>query len=426
MISKKHIRKYLDTLSSRTAKKEGRMSDQVWQELHEYLVKHYKRLDKGARAYADEIFDQLDAGLERKIESLPEGRAKKVLSRKLSIVRAERSPIPVLYLDTPVMENLIRHGLGQPPLEATRGSPGALYKEVLALVRDGRLVCPEDTFRREALEMGGAQGEEGLQIMRRLSEGLSFKHTQTIEDFQIFRALRGFIEGNGAVSFRRFWPDAFDRQTVSTIMKKRPSVVFEGALALVDVATKEGGAHQHSGPGPFCTRLRIRYDEMAQKNEQALQKRSSRHLRDLVRLGMRYETLRAGARKQHLDGFWEGQKTDLAVSVWNYYGGKPEGLEGLMSFFESEIFRDVPSVKIKRDIWNAMSANHPEGLGKPTGPPDMGILAAVLPYTDVMILGPAMTEVVRDMLRLDARFDTEVYSMDEQDEILGGLREVTL
>jgi len=424
MITRRHIRRYLETLSSGGAYEEGQMPDHVWQQLHEYLVSHYKRLDKGARAYADEIFDQLDISLKQRIESLPEGRNKKVLSRKLSIVRAERSPVPVLYLDTPVIESLIRQGLGQSSSKATGGNPGAVYREIRALVREGKLVYAEDTFHRETLEMGDARALEGLDITRRLSQGLSFKHSQTIEDFQVFRALRGFIDGKGNMGFRRFWQDAFDKQTVRAIMKKRSSVAFEGALALADPQGKTQDLDE--GFQPLCTRLRIRYDEIALKEEQELQKRSSRHLRDLVRLGMRYGALKDGARKRHMDGFWAGQKTDLSVALWNHYGGTPEGVEGLTSFYESELFCHIPAIGIKRDIWNAISVNYPEGLRRATGSPDISVLGAILPYTDIVILGPKMTEVVRDMLRLDARFDTEIYSMDEHDKIMGGLTEVTL
>ena len=149
MITKKHIRQYLDKLSPGIPAKQGEVSDHVWERLHEYIVKHYKRLDKGARAYADEIFDQLDASVKKRIDSLPEGREKKLLSRKLAIVRGERSPLPVLYLDTPVIENVIRQGLGQPVSQPKAGNPWALHKQILALVSDGKLVCPEDTFHRE-------------------------------------------------------------------------------------------------------------------------------------------------------------------------------------------------------------------------------------------------------------------------------------
>ena len=61
-----------------------------------------------------------------------------------------------------------------------------------------------------------------------------------------------------------------------------------------------------------------------------------------------------------------------------------------------------------------------------TGPPDINLLSSILPYTDVMILGPRMTDVVRDKLRLDATFDTEICGMDEQDRIAAAFKEMTL
>ena len=422
MITKEHIRQYLNKLSSGIPCEQGQMSADVWEQFHEYMINHYKRLDKEARACADEIFDQLDASVEQRIDSLPEGREKKALSRKLSMVRGQRSPVPVLYLDTPVVENIIRHTLGQRLAEPIAANSKALYEEVMALVKDGKLICPEDSFHREALQMGGIQAWEGLNIMRALSEGLSFKHSQSIEDFQIFRAVRGFIDGNGPVEYRKFWQDAFQKETVNAIVKKRPSIVFKGVLALTEelgTATSRQG-----GPESLSTRLRIRCDDVFLKNEQQLQQRSTRHLRDLVRLGMKYGSITGQAQKRRLDGFWAGQKVDLPIALWNHYGGKPEGLEGLVSFYESEHFRDVPAIKLKRNIWNALSVNHMEGLRRVTGQADVNILSSVLPYTDIMILGRKMTNVVRDMLRLDVKFDTEIYSVDEHDLIMAALKEI--
>jgi hypothetical protein len=146
----------------------------------------------------------------------------------------------------------------------------------------------------------------------------------------------------------------------------------------------------------------------------------------LVRLGLRYQTVREKGQKQHLQGFWAGQKTDLAVALWNHYGGKPEGLEGLTSFYESEYFMDVPAIKIKRDIWHAFSVDHAESLRRVTGPPDINLTSSILPYTDIMILGPEMAHVVRDRLGFDRRFDTQIYPMDEHDRIMAALKEMDL
>jgi len=424
MITKKHIRQYLDKLSPGIPAKQGQVSEHVWEQLHEYIVKHYKRLDKGARAYADEIFDQLDRSVKKRMDSLPEGHEKKVWSRKLSMVRGERCPLPVLYLDTPVIENLIRQGLGQVASQPKAGNPAALYKQILALVSDSKLICPEDTIHREALQMGGAQAREGLNIMRRLSAGLSFQHSQTIEDFQIFRALRGFINGNGSISYRKFWKDAFQKQTVSTIMKKRSAISFEGTLALAE--TPGAGTNQQGRPASPSTRLRIRYDETLLNHDYQLQKRSTRHLRDLVRLGLKYQTVRGKAQGQHLDGFWPGQKTDLAVALWNHYGGKPQGLEGLTSFYESGHFMDVPAIKIKRDLWHAFSVNHAESSRRVPVPPGINLIASILPYTDMMILDSEMTHLVRDRLGLNTEFDTQICRMEEHDRIVAALKEMGL
>ena len=96
----------------------------------------------------------------------------------------------------------------------------------------------------------------------------------------------------------------------------------------------------------------------------------------------------------------------------------------MASFYESEDFENVPSIKIKREIWNAFSANHEEGLRRVTGPADVSIISSILPYTDIMILGRKMTDVLRDTLSLNVEFDTEVYSSDEHDLIMAAFKEI--
>jgi hypothetical protein len=422
MITEEHIRKYLKELSLGSPGEQGRMSADVWEQLQEYLTNHYERLGKDARVYANDIFDQVEAGIEQRINDLPGGREKKALQRNLSAARGQRPPVPILYLDTPVVESIIRHGLGERLSEPVAQNTKALYEETLSLVRNGELICPENSFHREVLQMGGTQGWHGLNIVKTLSNGLTFRHGQAIEDFQVFRAVRGFIQDNGPIHYRRFWQDAFEPRTVDSIMKKRPIVEFKHPLAISDKPDRAGNNSKESQP--LSTRLRIRYDKSLLKKDYELQRKTTRHLRDLVRLGLKYQSLMEEGQRRHLNGFWAGQKTDLPLALWGHYGGTPEGLEGLISFYESDYFVNVPAIEIKRHIWNALSGRG-KGLESLTGSADVAILAAVLCYTDVVVLGREMTDVVRDRLKLDARFDTQVFSIDEHGQIMNALSEMT-
>ncbi len=420
MITKRHLNKHLDRLFPPGTSKEGRTADPVWLQFHEYLVKYYKRLDQKARALADQLFDQFDARLKGRLDALPPGRKKGVLNRKLAMVRGERSPLPVLYLDTPVIESLIRHGLGQSLPPGAEENVEALYEAILGLVDKGRLACPEDTFHREVLQMGGPQARDALEVIRRYSKGLSFKHTQSIEDFQVFRAIRKIIRENGGVHYREFWKDAFPKRTVQAMMRKHSSVAFKNGLAITGNHEKES----EKGKRPLSIRLRIRDHVSGSKGERHLQKNATRHLRELVRLGMKYRARLERSPDGNLDGFWARQKTDLSLVLWNRYGGKPEGLEGLVSLFDSQHFQNIPAIRIKRDIWQALSHHGSGELKRTTAPSDIGVLSAVLPYTDMVILGPTMRDVVGNRLGLDTAFDTRIFGMDEHDGIMAALEEL--
>jgi hypothetical protein len=75
-------------------------------------------------------------------------------------------------------------------------------------------------------------------------------------------------------------------------------------------------------------------------------------------------------------------------------------------------------------LWNALAVSHEDGFQRVTGPQDITVLSSVLPYTDLVILGPKMADVAGDRLDLAARFDTEICGMDEPDRIMAALREV--
>jgi hypothetical protein len=421
MITKRDLVQYLNKLSSGIRSEDGEMPPHVWQQFIEYMVFQYKRLNKEARSYADDFFDDVEAAVERKIDSLPEGSKKAALTRKLSMVRGERSPLPILYLDTPVIESKIQYALGQPLSGTPSKSVSMLYETIPALVGDQKLIYAEDSLHREALLMGGPQTQRALEIIKTLSKGMSFKHNQAIEDAQVFRALRGFIQGTDK-PYRAFWKDALQAETVTAILKKRPLISFEGILSLPEGADAGGG--QKGSREAFSTDLKIRYDESPLKSDQQLQKRSTRHLRDLVRLGMRYRKIFEDGAQQVLDGIWANQKTDMALALWNHYGGKPEGFAGLASFFESEHFRDVPAIRVKQDIWNAHAQIDGEHQRQWTAPADISILSSVLPYTDIIILGHGMTHVVRNRLGLDAKFDTKIYALDEHEQLLAAFAKI--
>jgi len=314
---------------------------------------------------------------------------------------------------------MIRHGLGQ-EVKGTKTHADPLFKLVQDMVRSSKLICPEDAVHREVLQGGGAAGQKGMEILRKRTEGLSFNHGQTIEDSQVFRAVREFINGGQPVDYRTFWKDAFPKKTLRAIFKKRSTVAFSGGIVLlekVNKRTKKGGTTED-------IRLRIRYDFDAYIKERQLQKRSGRHLRDLVRLGLKYRAMVERRSKRYLEGFWAGQKVDRPMAFWNYIGGTPRSIEGLISFLESDIFHFIPTMKIKRDIWRALSEREEAGPARPTETADVGVLSTVLPYTDIMVLGPKMTTVVRDTLDLGRQYDTEIFSIEEGDLVMDALNNI--
>lgn len=413
MISKKQIEQYFKSVTLDDSSRHKKLNDPAWYRLYEYMVRNYANLDQGAKLFADTVFDALDGAIQEKIDSLPKGHEKRTATRKLSMVQGQRSPMPVLYLDTPVLEEFIKLGLGQPVPENAK----TLYKKICQLVESRRLVYLENTFHREILQMGGARTQEGLGIIRKLSKALSFRHSQTIEDAQVFRTIQAYINENRPVRYRDFWTDALAKQTVLSIFAKRSFVVFNHQNAIIERGSLNAGQREDAG----SSHLKIRFDAVTLKKDRDLVKRSARHLRDLVRLGMRFRTVVEDIPEAHRDVFWLKQKTDLSLALWDHLGGNPKGLEGLVSFFESDTFANVPAIRIKRDIWTAFSKTRIHSLEWPANASDIGVLAAVLPYTDIMILAPRMAHVVRDVLNLHGTFDTEILSMDEHEKALAAL-----
>jgi hypothetical protein len=385
------------------------LDDTAWEQLYDYIFLNYNKLDRATQALADTLFEALDKAIQEEINVYSEGPKKRDLSRKLSMLRGERSPLPVIYFDTPVLENFIGYRLGEPVADKARIS----YEKIGAHVQSQKLVYLENTFHRETLQMGGPKAQEGLDILRQFSGNLSFRHNQSIEDAQVFRAIQAFIKGNDTLLYRHFWKDVFTERTVAWILKTCPHITFQREGNALGKDHSETSATEKAP----SARLRIRSNGSTLKKDHALLKQSTRHLRDLVRLGARFRSLPESMPQETLDTFWEKQKTDLPVIVWNHFGGKPEGFDGLTSLYQSHAFNSIPAIRLKQDIWNVFTDGRAKPLRRSTGSSDIAVLATVLPYTDIVILGRGMTRAVRDTLDLNKTFDTKVFNLEEHEQI---------
>ena len=112
----------------------------------------------------------------------------------------------------------------------------------------------------------------------------------------------------------------------------------------------------------------------------------------------------------------------MYLAYWDRLGGAPPGTPGLEAFFRSEHYRDLPLPDCTASLAALlMTSREPIQKGDSM---DVGCAGAVLPYCNVVLTDRKMRNRLR-YLRLDLKYGSRVLSLEDHDEIIKSLGELT-
>lgn len=325
-------------------------------------------------------------------------------------VNIEKSPTPLLWIDTSILIKMAKSSLGEKISEQEKQQVQYLYDAIIKKTKDKKLICPE-ADQQEEIELGERLEKECREIQAKLSLGIEFIHRQGIEDLLISKFMKAYIDKDKEVNL-----------TYKELFHGNPIEKLDEALGrqfIIDVhipLSKEMLEKRKK----IKRELPIKWETLRQEKikagntfEQEKEMEFRAYLTAFLKLKRKYISgLLRG--EFNVDDFLGAAGFMHYEKIWDSYKGEPRGLEGLALFFLSDYFKQIPTINIGCSL-RARLATSPNPI-KSGDYLDIGQISTVLPFFTFIITDRAMKNHIQS-LGFHKVYNTGVLSMRDFVEV---------
>lgn len=324
--------------------------------------------------------------------------------------------IPTIWLDTSVIIKYAHYKLGVSLSPIDKQRYKTLYEILIKKVGEKKLICPE----------GGREDEIWLKpelcgnIERSLSLGIKLKHPKAIEYHQIYEFMKAYIENSKNINIR--YEEVFEGDPIDQLLNPPQYII---TLPKVTLDHIEENFNQARIIDRIKNRNKKIYDkweeirkEVQQRNdsyEECLGNEFSGRIQGILQL---YNNYRERLGKGEIPTFKDimgGFSLGGPLAIWKALGGNPSTIEGLVDFYHSDIFKEIPAIEISCKIIAKIlteSARIDSGDSM-----DIELIAGFLPYCHALVTDKKMKNRI-NLLKLDEKYETIVYSISDFDELM--------
>ncbi len=329
----------------------------------------------------------------------------------------------IIYLDHNFISNMAKAQPGLIKDEARRQQWSDLYALLLDLVRSDKVICPASEFHAIEADLDQRRREKIWEVSMQLSLGIRLRPWKAIQDYQIWKAIRGF---KGMPLEEGYDPltEAFDTHPFTPANSRHLSFLGGRILATA----------RHDTPAQDIATRRQRKEDYARLMEMWRMSRQSQQLsfEDARRAEEDYyvHELHSGPYERAMQGFTRADPQAILGSGWieastvqAMYADvdpKPEGFE---QFLKSPELRQIPMISILCRIYAWIGTDGRERRPKPSDLYDFRMAATVLPYVDILCTDAFLRSLVCGHLKLADEYQTEVYSVADVDNFTAKLRD---
>jgi len=344
------------------------------------------------------------------------------MAEKTDYKNLPRCPVPVIVLDTNVISNIAKWKMGKKLDQVTLHRAETLFQCLWGLVRAKKIICPRIHISQVEYRLDSRIDESCEDVVIALSQGISFRGSQEVEDSQIWLAMKAYVEHACSVDYSKEWPLMFRRDPIKQLLDSRPFVVrFSSAKAL---GSNEQIRERKEDLKDELVEIKEADSNRTPSFEEKLEEEYDGYIRGILGLGDKPV-------EKHLKGediTFEDKMASLRLGIplayWNRLGGKPDGIRGLLQFYGSDYLRSVPIVEITAKLWAALAVYLKNAKPKQSDANDIRMIATVLPYADLLVIDTTMTDLVRDKLHLHAEYNVKIYKIREFDGLLTELHRI--
>jgi len=322
-------------------------------------------------------------------------------------VTSEKPSIPTLWLDTSVIIKLtkVERGEGLQQVEIERLT--RLRDLVRELVPAGKLICPQADQEEEYVAK--RLDREIHREFLGLSLGINMRHRQGIFDWQAQLGMEAYIKRADAINVSLY--AYFHSNPVEELEEARQRNLVIGAHPIRDPEILARRETANAEVFEAWERLRQEFVAAHRTYEEQLQEEKRGYADAMAYKVEEWEKQIAAG----VGDFWAftGVQGFLMFRVcWREMGGKPDGLEGLHTYFCSDYFNNLPTPRIGNQLGADLLTGNQIILSGDVM--DVGLLSVAVPACHYVLTDRRMSDRIRRR-GIDKEWETEVYSMSDID-----------
>lgn len=331
-------------------------------------------------------------------------------------VKVDKPNIPLIWLDTWVILRLTRAVKTDTVSREEKEWGLEVFKKITSLTDRKKVLCPEADQGLE-IETGNRLVNEAREFQTQISRGIALHPYQSVEDLQIQRIMKAYVNHDDEVILP--WrDDLFFDDPIRELSKNSPYLV-----------------NVHFDPSKEELNDRIKTNRSISDDWEAL-RLESRKNREKFEARVRLEQAARGnlimriaanlvakrIHKKEVSTHELLQAMDIMgkpLAWWEHDGKQAENFFGLIQFYLSEEFKRVPAVDISTQLVSKLLTD--DEKIRPSDVMDVNQIAAVLPYAHYMVLDGPMRDKIVDKLKLDKKYVTKILRWRELSSLLDNL-----
>jgi len=296
-------------------------------------------------------------------------------------INIQKSPIPIVWLDTSVIINMTKYKAHPDKLEPIqRERIGSLYKHVKDASRKGLVICP---LADQSQEVYGDR-EEWFDTIHDLALGITCVPLKSIMDKQLYAAMSAFNSGSTCIDLS--YKDVFHEDPCVELIRilQQPFFVSSTCGLLF------GEEHQKRKSKTILNNLnqqRIRNVNSGIQFKAQLQKELLGDLEAMVIQCRQMEKGEFEDENDDMNAFFGRGELLMQLDNWGVISGKKDDFAGFLSFYHSEYNHECPYTNLSANLFAKIMID-PQPI-RSGDPKDIEHISSLMAFSDLFITDKA-------------------------------------
>lgn len=289
----------------------------------------------------------------------------------------EKSPIPIVWLDTSIITKMCMFRHTPDKLEPPqRCKIERLYNLVYEYGRAGKIICPLADQEGEVW----AKRDEWMDTIRDISLGIECVSIKEVQENQQQKAMAAYLAK--APSIRLSYMDAFHKDPVKELKEKLRQPFF----LTVNYGIIFGEEYHRKNNKVFLEKLnlqRTRNVSAGTKFETQLRSELSGEISAIIEMVKALANGNVQNEEEEFNAFCATINLNGQLAAWEYNSGKLNDLDGLIAFHRSDYNTMCPYHNLSCNLYaKIMIDPQPIRSGDPM---DISHISTLMPYSDLFI-----------------------------------------